>query len=54
VPQPGRTTGKMIKASHFDRAITWDQLQMIITSKPVSPLNRAKSGNIGHFQTFEV
>ena len=22
--------------------------------KPVSPLNRAKSGKIGHFQTFEV
>jgi len=22
--------------------------------EPVSPLNRAKSGKIGHFQTFEV
>jgi len=22
--------------------------------QPVSPLNRAKSGKIGHFQTFEV
>jgi len=23
-------------------------------SEPVSPLNRAKSGKIGHFQTFEL
>jgi len=54
VPQPGKTTGKVIEASNFDQAITWDQLQMIITSKLVSPLNQAKSGNIRHFQTFEV
>jgi len=32
----------------------WKTYPHVSNLKPVSPLNRAKSGKIGHFQTFEV